>query len=168
MVLVAIGLANPGVPVTHGPVKVLFADTFTTNGDLIGVWYWIRDAGYAQYGRWNFSGLPTSTSDGFVYIRFDVLVTNKASGGSGYSTNVKIYNPSTPAKFVIVRLYNLHPEFQEPGYTVDGWGYQAMGWIKVPVTAIPPTGKISIELKRFLPNTEHVAVNQNACTIEWH
>lgn len=170
---IAVGATVPkeattgGAPVTYGPVNVLYADNFTSNGDLIGVWYWLRDTAYNHYGKWTFSGLPTTTSDGYIYIRFDALVTNKVNGGSGYSTDVKVYEQHNPEKFVKVHLYNLHPEFQEPAHTY-GWGYPAIGWIKVPVKIIPKSGELYIELKRLSPHTEHVAVNKDCCTIEWH
>ncbi len=155
-------------PVCYGPVCVLSADSFNSSGDLIDGWYWLKDVEYGQYGKWTFSGLPTSTSDGFIYIRFDALVTNKASGGSGYSTDVKVYyDQHDPDNFAEVLLTNLHPEFQEPRHT-KGWGYSAIGWIEVPLKIIPESGELSIELKRLSPHTEHVAVNKECCTIEWH
>ncbi len=115
------------VPVCYGPVCVLSADSFNSSGDLIDGWYWLKDVEYGQYGKWTFSDLPTSTSDGFTSIRFDTLVTNKASGGSGYSTGVKVYyDQHNPDNFAKVLLTNLHPEFQEPRHT-KGWGYSAIG-----------------------------------------
>lgn len=156
------------VPVCYGPVCVLSADSFNSSGDLIDGWYWLKDAEYGQYGKWTFSDLPTNTSDEFIYIRFDALVTNKASGGSGYNTDVKVYyDQHNPDNFAEVLLANLHPEFQEPIHT-KGWGYSAIGWIEVPLEIIPESGELSIELKRLSPHTEHVAVNKECCTIEWH
>lgn len=151
---------------TYGNVTIVYADDFTSNGDLIGNWYWLRDSGYKHYGQWNFSGLPNSTSDGFVYIYLKCLVTNTINGGSGYSTDIKLFDPSNPSKFATVHLYNLHPEFQEPSYTY-GWGYESRGWLKICDCRIPPSGNLTLRLERFPPNTEHVAVNKNSVTIEY-
>jgi hypothetical protein len=135
-------------------------------------WYWLRDSNYEHYANWAFSSVPTSTSDGFVYFRFDALVTNKVRGGSGYSTDVIIYQQNMQ-QFAVVHLYNLHPEFQEPSHTKE-WGYSASGCVKVPVEKIPKSGKLIIRLERlspditFSPRTEHVGVSKECCTIEWH
>lgn len=159
---------------TFGPVNVLSASAFDTNGDgPMSGWYWLRDSNYEHQAGWKFSSVPTSTSDGFVYLRFDALVTNKVRGGSGYSTDVYIYQPSLSRQFAVVHLYNLHPEFQEPSHTKE-WGYSASGCVKVPVEQIPTSGEITIMLKRlspditFSPRTEHVGVSKECCTIEWH
>ncbi|MEA2051847.1 MAG: hypothetical protein U9O90_03360 [Euryarchaeota archaeon] len=157
---------------TFGSVSVLSADDFKTNGaGPVSGWYWLRDPNYRHSAKWTFSGVPTDTSDGFVYLRFNPLVTNKANGGSGYSTNVILYNQN--GQRAVVHLYNLHPEFQEPENT-EGWGYHASGSVKIPVNNIPASGELVIELKRlsptitFAPHTEHVGVNKECCAIEWH
>jgi len=163
---IAIAVNTLGVPIEKGRVRLLKADSFTSNGDLISGWYWLRDPGYTHYGKWNFSGVPTLTLDGYIYIYFECLVTNTYNGGSGYSTYVKVYNASAPSHFTILKLQNLHSEFREPNNT-EGWGYSSIGWIKVPTYLIPPTGILSFGLMRYSPNTEHVAVNSDCVTIEW-
>jgi len=137
----------------HGAVTVLYADTGPPEQ-----WTW------NVAGRWTFSGLPDSTADGKLYIRFDPLVTNKADGGSGYYAFVNItYNGRTCR----VRLCNIHPEFQEPRDTF-GWGYQTYGYVAVPLSDIPATGKLTVHLE--VESSEHhdVAVNKGCCTLEWH
>ena len=167
---------------TFGSVNVLSASDFSTNGDgPMSGWYWLRDSNYGHSASWKFSSVPTSTSDGFVYLRFDALVTNKVRGGSGYSTDVIIHKRDLPLPvvkvqempFAVVHLYNLHPEFQEPSHTKE-WGYSTSGCVKVPVEQIPTSGELAIRLKRlspditFSPRTEHVGVSKECCTIEWH
>jgi hypothetical protein len=156
--------------VSHGYVQVVAADTFSTDGDFIGGWYWLRDAAFQQYGKWEFSGIPSAGVVGnCVYIRFDPLVTNTVSGGSGYSTLVSVIftkkGGGTITKCVLI--VSTHPEFQEPRYTQDGWGYAAFGWIKVPVKQVPVDGKMTVTLVRKKCHPYHTAVNDGACTIEY-
>lgn len=162
----AVGVAILGVPIEKGRVRLLKADSFASNADLISGWYWLRDPGYTHYGEWNFSGAPTTTLDAYIYIYFECLVTNTAGGGSGYNTYVKVYAPSNPNRYVIVKLQNLHPEFQEP-YDTEGWGYSSIGFVKVSVDHVPVSGMLTFGLMRYSPNTEHVAVNLECVTVEW-
>ena len=156
---------------SYGPVRVISADTFDSSGDLISGWYWLRDASNTDTATWTFTDVPTTTAgakNSKVYVRFDPLVTNKASGGPGYSTTVRISYKDRSGKTVkhSLALKNTHPELKDARDSA-GWGYQAAGYFSIPVTKIPKSGQLAITMKRLSGKGYHVAANEGACTIEF-
>ena len=151
----------------YGPVNVVSvindADFQVISGNYVSGWTWLTQPG--QSAAWTFYNLPT---DRKLYIYLAPLVTRPSgqSGGSGYSTNVKItYETRTGSTSATVALKNTHPEFQMPADTL-GWGYQTFGYLMVPADKIPLDGQITVTLTK-LPNSEHVAVNKECCSIEY-
>jgi hypothetical protein len=151
----------------YGPVNVVSvindADFQVISGNYVSGWTWLTQPG--QFAAWTFYNLPT---DRKLYIYLAPLVTRPAGqgGGSGYSTDVKItYETRTGSKSATVALKNTHPEFQMPADTL-GWGYQTFGYLVVPADKIPLNGQITVTLTK-LPNSEHVAVNEDCCFIEY-
>jgi len=151
----------------YGPVNVASvnddADFLVTSSDYLSGWTWLTQS--EQSAVWTFYDLPT---DRKLYIYLAPLVTRPSGrgGGSGYSTDVKItYETRTASKSSTVALKNTHPEFQMPADTM-GWGYQTFGYLMIPADKIPLDGQITVTLAK-LPNSEHVAVNKECCTIEY-
>jgi hypothetical protein len=157
-------LTGVGVPPT--PTKIIFnpADealqgpcAFSATGKYSAGWYWLRDVTYTSSGQWNCFGLPT---DRDLTISLAALVTNKADGGSGYSSPVKItyINPSSNlAQTVQIYLQNSLPE-QSP-VNSQGAGYPTTGYFVIPKDYIDTKGRLFVQLERFKPNSFHVAVN---------
>lgn len=175
ILICAILLAGVGVAyaalATYGPVRVISADTFASNGDAIAGWYWLRDSALRHTATWHFSGVPTTTAsakNSRVILRFDPLVTNKASGGSGYDANVLVtYKGRNGVLYRhLVTMRNLHPEMKDPRDT-GGWGYQAQGWTTVPVSRVPASGELTVTISRHRATKTHAAANQGACTVEY-
>ncbi len=54
---------------------------FTTNGDEISGWWWLRDNAHTHYARWEFAAVPGIT-DG-VTAQLHVLATDGVNGGPG-------------------------------------------------------------------------------------
>lgn len=151
----------------YGPVNVVSvlkdADFQVISGNYVSGWTWLTQPG--QSAAWTFYNLPT---DRKLYIYFAPLVTRPSGmgGGSGYSTDVKItYETATGNINATIALKNTHPEFQMPADTF-GWGYQTFGYLMIPADKIPLDGQITFTLTKF-PNSEHVAVNRECCTIEY-
>ena len=151
----------------YGPVNVVSvgkdSDFQVSSEKLVSGWTWLTQPG--QSASWSFRNLPT---DRKLYIYLAPLVTRLAGqgGGSGYSTDVKItYETRTGSTSSTVSLKNLHPEFQMPADTM-GWGYQTFGYLMIPANKIPLDGGLKVTLTK-LPNSEHVAVNKECCTIEY-
>ena len=137
---------------------------FGAAGSNISGWYWLRDDNYAAVGQWDCRGLPTGR-DLTIYLA--TLVTNKAGGGSGYSSPVKItyINPTSHLTQTIqVYLQNQFAE-QVPANS-QGAGYPTTGYFVIPKAYIDSTGGLFVQLERFKPNTYHVAVNAKSLNFD--
>ncbi len=157
----------PDATAQFGPVNVVSVkndpDFQAISGNYVSGWTWLTQPG--QSAAWTFYNLPI---DRKLYIYLAPLVTRPSGngGGSGYSTDVKItYGTRTGSINATVALKNTHPEFQMPADTM-GWGYQTIGYLMIPADKIPLNGQITVTLTKF-PNSEHVAVNKECCTIEY-
>ena len=137
---------------------------FTSNGSLISGWYWLRDADYAAYGEWDCQGLAT---DQDATINLQTLVTNKASGGSGYSSPVKVtYTNPTADQSQTVQIYLQNPLPEPSPADSHGEGYPTTGYLVVPRAYLGAGGALRIRLERFSPNPYHVAVNANTLNFQ--
>lgn len=106
------------------PMRTKKADSFRTNGDLIAGWYWLRRSGH--YAMWNWK--PIVVGPKKVCVNFNLLVTNKINGGSGYSCVVGITILDFRGRVVEKGKMKLYNPFrpQNPQYT-RGVGYSAYG-----------------------------------------
>ena len=139
------------------------ADFQVSSGNFVSGWTWLTHP--RQFAAWTFYNLPT---DRKLYIYLAPLVTRPSGqgGGSGYSTDVKVtYGTRTGSIDATIAIKNTHPEFQMPADTM-GWGYQTFGYLMIPADKIPLDGQLTVTLGK-LPNSEHVAVNKECCTIEY-
>jgi hypothetical protein len=157
----------PASVAKYGPVNVVSvndnADFQVSPGDYASGWTWLSQP--EQSASWTFYNLPT---DRKLYIYLTPLVTRPSGngGGSGYSTNAKVaYETRTGSTSATIALKNTHSEFQMPADTF-GWGYQTSDYLMIPENKIPFNGQLTITLVK-LPNSEHVAVNKECCTIEY-
>lgn len=150
------------------PVRERLDGEFTTNGDLISGWYWVRDAAYAQYARWRFPEVPDLA--GGVTLQFHVLATDGPDGGPGVDARfyltygwVTTFEDTgvTPAdswgETILVTVANVSPPSDPVGYTAQGTVDLAL--IEVPADAVG----LWLEARRDdpsgagAPTTEHVA-----------
>lgn len=158
---------NSAASAQYGPVNVVSvnndADFQVSPGNYHSGWTWLTQSG--ESAAWTFYNLPTNRK---LYIYLVPLVTRPSGngGGSGYSTDVKLtYETRIGSINATVALKNTHPEFQMPADTL-GWGYQTFGYLMIPADKIPLDGQLTVTLTKF-PNSEHVAVNKECCTIEY-
>lgn len=150
-----------------GPVNIASvandSDFSVVSDKNVSGWSWLTQPG--QWASWNFYSLPADRS---LYIYLAPLVTRPSGlgGGSGYSTDVRItYTTSSGSRNSTVALKNTHHELQMPADT-QGWGYQTIGYLKIPADRINPDGRLTVTLTK-LPNAEDVAVNKECCTVEF-
>jgi hypothetical protein len=57
------------------------AAQFSSDGDLISGWYWLRDPSFNQVAEWVFEGIPQGTED--LVLDLEVLATSRADGPGG-------------------------------------------------------------------------------------
>ena len=133
--------------------------SFSSNGDSISGWYWLRAKGHIATWTFEASQLEGAKS---VYINVHGLVTNKAGGGPGYGTSVKfLVTGGGTSQTVKVELHNpFKPQDQDGS---DGTGYDCYGsggtinnkiWKK--------GGQITITAAYPFSNNYHVALNQSS------
>jgi hypothetical protein len=137
---------------------------FTSSGNLIIGWYWLRDADYAAYGEWECQGL---TTDQEVMINLQALETNQTSGGLGYSSPVKVtYTNPTDHRSQAAQVYLQNPLPEHSPTDSHGVGYPTTGYLAVPRAYLGSGGALRIRLERFSPNSYHVAVNGNTLNFQ--
>jgi hypothetical protein len=119
MVLVFSGL------VFADPMKTRKADAFNTNGDgPISGWHWLRRSGHMATWQWN----PVSDKPNKACINFQLLVTNKTSGGSGYDCKVNVLILDLEDKVIEKGAVQLHNPFRPRNpQDTQGIGYPAYG-----------------------------------------
>jgi hypothetical protein len=165
-------LLAASVPARSSALYTVKATSFTSNGDLISGWYWLRSN--AQTAEWLFdvSGLQTAKRNQ-VYINFSGLATKGVNGSCGYggglsikfvglktvTSSVSLVNPFRP------REYTGNPI----GFT-QGVGYQAYGAVGVPFSAYDKATTLKVIVARSNSSAVkniHVAFNKDAALIAY-
>ena len=137
---------------------------FTSNGNLISGWYWLRDADYGAYGQWECQGLATGQD---ATINLQTLVTNQTSGGAGFSPAVKVtYTNPADDRSQTVQVYLQNPLPEPSPADSHGEGYPTTGYLVVPRAYLDAGGALRIRLERFALNRYHVAVNANTLNFQ--
>ncbi|HZY45261.1 MAG TPA: hypothetical protein VFF70_10975, partial [Anaerolineae bacterium] len=150
--------SHPTEVAPQGPCRFSAAGSFTSG------WYWLRDAAYTAIGQLDCRGLPT---DRDLTISLPTLVTNKADGGSGYSSPVKIIylNPTSHLSHT-VQVYLQNPSAEQSPANSKGVGYPTTGYFVIPKAYIDTSGGLFVQIERFKPNTTHVAVNAQSLNFD--
>jgi hypothetical protein len=141
------------------------AAEFKANGSLVGGWQWLRDADFMDEGAWTFRGLAPQAEDSVLVL--DILVTQAANGGSGYSMPVivTLTNPASgeQATYEHVRAQNL--AFEQNPANSTGSGYQAYGSLLMGDRYISPDGELLVHIRRPKGTEYHLAVNENTAGV---
>ena len=148
------------------------ASSYSSNGDLISGWNWLRNS--ADRAEWTFNVTPLqSAKRGSVYINVSALVTKGVNGGAGYSGSISLTFIGVKTAHSSVMLNNpFRPKdssYTPTGYT-RGVGYQAYGAIAVPFSAYDKGTSMRVIASRSnssaLKNI-HIAVNRAAPVIAY-
>ncbi len=168
--------------VSKGGIELVLADGFSSNGDKIGAWYWLRRKGHRA--KWEFKVDLNRVKDPYIWINFEVLVADTYDGGPGWnaSPRILIY---VNGRYLLMRgevfLYNpARPTLPGPKYYSKGWGYKAFGAVPISIYKLKeyrPVKTITVILEwagRPGPgstpghtNWQHVAVNGKACYLAY-
>jgi hypothetical protein len=145
---------------------------YTSNGDLVGSWHWLRNS--ANTVEWTFNvtalqGIPAS----HVYLNISALATKGVNGASGYNagltlrfvgvktvnSSIGLMNPFRPSE-----LTNL------PMKPTGGIGYAVYGAVTVPTSAFTGATTMKVIASRsnsYAVSNVHIAVNQDAALIAY-
>lgn len=158
-------------PTTSGGAPVPVAGSFTSNGDQISGWWWLRDSAGAHQARWTFPSIPTGSAD--LGLDFSMLATDQVNGGPGVDARFYVTWGFTGAGggavgvggTKLVELDNVSPESDPVGYTNEGS-------TTIPRSSVPSTATgLWVQATRKdptgagAPTTEHVAFNADALTL---
>ncbi len=141
------------------------ADSFNqSRGNLISGWYWLRDSAYQANGQWTFKGLKPYVGSWLV---LDMLVTNKASGGSGYSAPIEftLINPTDNLSQTLRHVMAQNLLFTQDPNNSKGVGYQTYGAFILENGMIDEHGNLIVRIARPANANYHLAVNQNSVAI---
>jgi hypothetical protein len=146
--------------------------SFTSNGDLINGWYWLRSN--AQTAEWMFdiSALPGAKRNQ-VFINFSCLVTKGVNGSCGYSGSLSISFVGAKTVKSSVSLVNPFRPREYPGNIIGntgGVGYIAYGAVGVPYTAYNGATTLKVIISRSSSSAAkdiHIAANKGAALIAY-
>jgi len=148
------------------------AAQFSSDGDLISGWYWLRDPSFNQVAEWVFEGIPQGTED--LVLDLEVLATSRADGPRGIDAHFFLSYGIPPrggqgglivgTKEVVLK--NVSPPHDPVGYT-------CRGRVTIPRKNLERASVLWIRAHRnpgpFLsgksPSTVHVAFRKESVTL---
>lgn len=151
---------------------------FTSNGNLINGWYWLRNSSHTAEWTFDVSSLAgvmavRDAKRSSVYINVSGLVTKGVNGASGYSGGLSIRYVGVKTVNSSVYLNNpFRPRElnQLPINPTGGIGYMAYGASLVPYSSYQGATTMKVIVSRANSSATqniHIAVNQNAALIAY-
>jgi hypothetical protein len=153
-------------------IATMKATGYTSNGDLIQGWHWLRNSGNTAQWTFNVADLQSATRNS-VYLNMTGLVTKGVNGGSGYSGGLNVQ--FVGARTVNLGVYLTNPfrpketSYMPTGHT-QGIGYTAYGAVVVPRSAYQGATTLQVIVSRNSNATSanlHIAVNKDSPLIAY-
>jgi len=140
---------------------ILTASTYTSDGDNIQGWDWLRDPGFANSSAWTFTGIRKDFLATLV-AEFRLLVTDQANGGSGYGTtiNMLVLGDIWPPVVQVVIPPNSTPPDNIYPPVYQGYGTYTTETLNK--TCVTGAGGLIIAVGRINAFPNHVATQQAA------
>jgi hypothetical protein len=164
VVLVALLAAALGIAATASARAVtLKPASFQAQGSLINGWYWLRAA--SHQATWAFdAGALQQAMPGRVYLNMTGLVTKGVSGGSGYSTSLKVI-VSNGIRTQTTSMSLLNPFRPVDPEDSGGVGYYAYGNAYLSSSLWKGAQKLTVTVMPRYWQTYHVAANADSMLI---
>jgi hypothetical protein len=158
----------PATPIPiQGQIK---ATDFSSNGDLIQGWYWLRDTEHKKTAQWIFRNVPQKKD---ITLNWSVLATSEMDGGPGVNAHFYLYfgiPNSTEGDGLIlggkeITLQNTH---DPSGYLCQG--KTTLFWSEF--LRAPTTQDLLFMISRedrnglLLPIDIHIAFNQDSLVMD--
>ncbi len=156
--VVVLFLLTPMVAMGSG-IKRVAPTGYTSTGDLIMGWHWLRRPG--AYSQWNFPAIgPHKVSA----ICVSTLSTNQVNGGAGYDSKVLvgIKVDGKPVHWFKrpMHLRNACPCIKYPGFS-NGIGYKSYGCRRIKL----PTNKPFSILLKYPGRGHHTATRKDSVKV---
>jgi hypothetical protein len=146
-----------------GSVPGIGATEFSSTGDLITGWYWIRDYSLQHYAEWTFEGIPAGTED--LTLEISALATDRVNGEGGFPAEFLLSYGVLGSESIenlletqIITLPNVSPPDDPIGYT-------CRGEVTIPRAALHGGSTLFLRAVRTLPDASHVAFNRESIII---
>ena len=158
------GAATPRPSVAPAPPPTA-PPAFTTQGDYIQGWWWLRDRAGTNRAVWTF-GVPAT---GDIVLDLNLLATNRVSGGPGFDAQIWLsYGAGRTVGQAAGEQFLTLPNVSPPG---DPVGYTTHGTFTIPRSSLPAgTTTIWVKITRSDSAggsivTRHIAVNAAGVTV---
>jgi hypothetical protein len=148
-----------------GTVHTLQASSYTSNGDSISGWNWLRAPGNTASWTFDASGIQGAVR-GSVFLNLNPLVTKGVSGGSGWSGSLSLTVVGNRTNKAVISATN--PFRPRSSTDSGGVGYQAYGAIAIPSSVYRGATTITITAVRSRASVVHdihLASNKDAAVI---
>jgi hypothetical protein len=165
LVTASVALARSASVRQSGTLGTLKASSYSSNGDTISGWNWLRAYGHTATWTFDVSSLQNARQ-GTVYLNLSALATKGVSGGSGWSGSLNLAFTGRKTMKTVILLDN--PFRPRTLSNTSGVGYQVYGATRVPARAYLGADTMTITAVRSrasIVRNIHVALNQNAAVI---
>ena len=149
---------------------IMAASEFSSTGDLIQGWYWLRDVDKQETARWVFTGVPEGKD---LILHWTVLATDRADGGGGNNAKFIVFYgvpKSGPEGWLTLGSREITlPNKQDPsGYLCEGETIIFRSELSRALSAETMWFMVGRQDPNgvFLPVDMHVAFNSGSLAIE--
>ncbi len=146
-----------------GSVPGIGTTEFSSTGDLIAGWYWIRDYSLQHHAGWTFEGIPAGTED--LTLELLALATDRVNGAGGFPAEFLLSYGVPGSESIgsvletqIITLPNVSPPDDPIGYT-------CRGEVIIPRAALHGGSTLFLRAVRTSPDGNHVAFNRESIII---
>jgi hypothetical protein len=146
-----------------GSVPGIGATEFSSTGDLITGWYWIRDYSLQHHAEWTFEGISAGTED--LTLEISALATDRVNGERGFPAEFLLSYGVPGSESIgsvletqIVTLPNVSPPDDPIGYT-------CRGEVIIPRAALHGGSTLFLRAARTSTDSNHVALNRESIII---
>jgi hypothetical protein len=108
---------------------------FSSDGDFVNGWWWLRDPGHTASATWNFGSIPPGTSN--LDINLQVLATDQADGAGGFNARFYISYGPIPDSRPTEEIPSYLVELQNAILADDPNGYTCKGKFTIPRADLP-------------------------------
>lgn len=170
----AVTTAHPTYqPPTLYTLGVLRPTAFTSNGDLINGWYWLRNSGSTAEWTFDVRALQGIAKSNDVYLNVAALATKGVNGAAGYSAGLSLrYVGLQTASYYVTLVNPFRPRETSlvPMKPTNGVGYQVYGAGLVPKSGWNGATTMKVIASRtggIVTQNIHVAVSKDAVLIAY-
>ena len=128
-----------------GTLHTLQASTYTSNGDVISGWNWLRASGNNAIWTFDASGMQTAKR-GTVFLNLNPLATKGVNGGSGWSGSLSLKIVGNRTHKAVISPNN--PFRPRSSTDSAGVGYQTYGSVAIPSSVYRGATTITITAVR--------------------